>query len=146
MSDQLSLPGMDAAPASFQPEATHGCLHISRHAVASDERAIRWQVVDATRAAASSTTCPPVPALFDRACSFSNGSNPGKNGFVLGCDTRSDAAVARLRQTLALVLALRRMGLRPEASRAPHMTMLDDRHLVPEDPIEPTAGRARASP
>ena len=48
---------------------------------------------------------------------------------------RSDAAVARLRQSLAV--ALRNAGLQSEPSRTPHMTMLYDRRHIAEHAIEP---------
>ena len=57
------------------------------------------------------------------------------NAFVLRCDARSHAAVARLRQTLAS--ALQRSGLHPQPSGTPHMTMHYDQRVIAELPIEP---------
>lgn len=180
MADQMSLLGLDAAPALLQPEVIRGrpgrllgynlflaifpppeiaervgllgadlrrhhglrgrCLrpqhlHMSLHAIAGFKHAIPVQVIDAARAAASGIACPPLPIAFDHACSFSNRGDPDNNAFVLRCDARSDAVVARLRQALAL--ALRRSGLHPKQSSTPHMTMLYDQQVVPEHPIEP---------
>jgi 2'-5' RNA ligase len=178
--DQMSLLGLDAAPALFEPEVIRGrpgqllgyslffailpppelaqrvdllgaelrrqhglqgrCLraqhrHVSLHAVAGFKHAIPMQTIDAARAAAAGIACPPLPIVFDRAHSFSNRNHPDANAFVLRCDARSDAAVARLRQALAL--ALRRSGLDPAPSSTPHMTMLYDQQVIPEHPVEP---------
>ena len=180
MPDQMSLPGLDTAPALFQPEVIrsrpgpllgynlflaifpqhedaqrvalvgaelrrrHGLqgqclrtrhLHTTLHAVAGFKHTIPLPVIDAAMAAAAGVACPPLPIVFDRARSFSNNSNPGNNAFVLRCDPRSDAAVAKLRQTLAP--ALRRSGLHPQPSSTPHMTMLYDQRVIAEHPIEP---------
>jgi 2'-5' RNA ligase len=53
----------------------------------------------------------------------------------LRCNPDGDAAIARLRQSLAV--ALRRTGLHPDASRTPHMTMLYDPRHVAQHAIEP---------
>jgi 2'-5' RNA ligase len=105
------------------------------HAIAAFKHTIPVQVIDAAKAAAAGSTCPPLPIVFDRASSFNRHGKPGGNAFVPRCDARSDAAVARLRQTLGL--ALRRGGLRPEPSSTPHVTMLYDPRVIHEPPIEP---------
>lgn len=110
-------------------------LHISLHAIAAFRHEIPALTIDAARAAAAGVACPPLPIVFDRACSFSNRNDPDNNAFVLRCNARSDTVVAKLRQMLAL--PLRRSGLRPKPSSTPHMTLLYDRHVIPEHPIEP---------
>ena len=107
-----------------------GRLHITLHKIAGFLDTIPQAVVDAARAAAASVVCPPLPIVFDRALSFTD-----SDAFVLRCNASSDAAVARLRQSLAL--ALRRVGLHPDPSRTPHMTMLYDRRHIAEHPIQP---------
>lgn len=72
----------------------------------------------------------PVPLTFDHALSFDH-----SQAFVLRCDARSDAAVARLRD--ALGLALRAAGLRASASTTPHMTLLYSARSVGRQPIAP---------
>ena len=110
-------------------------LQITLHVLAYFRHAIAQANIDAVKAASASVTCPPLPIVFDRVMSFTN-----NNAFVLRCDARSDAAVARLRQSLAV--ALRNAGLQPEPSRTPHMTMLYDRHHIAEHAIEPISWTA----
>ena len=105
-------------------------LHVTLHAVASFSALVPQVVIDAARAAARGVACAPLPVTFDRAMSFA-----GSKAFVLLGDAASGRGVAFLRQSLAA--ALRRVGLRPQASRVPHMTMLYDTRLVPEHDIEP---------
>jgi 2'-5' RNA ligase len=110
-------------------------LHITLHAIADFGDTIPLGVVDAAMVAAARVVCPPMPIVFDRALSVT-----GPNAFVLRCDAGSDAAIARLRQMLAL--ALRRVGLHPKASGTAHMTMLYGQHAVAELPIEPVCWTA----
>jgi 2'-5' RNA ligase len=110
-------------------------LHITLQALASFHRMVPQAVLDAAVAAAASVDCPPLPIVLDRACSFPNVGSRGHNAFVLRCDARSDTAIARLRQSLTI--ALRRTGLRAEPSGTPHMTMLYDQRVVPEQVIQP---------
>ena len=106
------------------PRLATGRLHITLHGLGDFRDAVPRAVVDAAIAAAATITCPPLHIVFDHALSFTR-----NDGFVLGCDAGSSAAIARLQQTLAL--ALRRVGLRPAPSRSPHMTLLyDPRHIA----------------
>ena len=109
-------------------------LHMTLHAVAWYDQQIPLQEIEAAKAASAGVRCPPFPITFDRAGSFHNRGNPGNNAFVLRCDARSEASIARLRQQLAV--ALRRSGLRPKPTATPHMTLLYDRTIVEEQPIE----------
>jgi 2'-5' RNA ligase len=107
-------------------------LHITLLVIAGVSVAMPRAVVDAVVAAASavSVACPPLNIVFDYVLSF-----PASQAFVLRCSADSDAAVARLRRPLAA--ALRRFGLRPEASGTPHMTMLYDSRRVAAHAVEP---------
>ena len=175
MSEQLSLPGLDATAASFSPEAvpsqggkrqaytlflaifpqshdahrlaqasaalrsqhslggkplSPGRLHITLHAIAHFNNTIPQAVVDAAIAASARVVCPPLPIVFDHVRSFTD-----SNAFVLRCSPSSDAALSRLRHSLAM--ELRRARLHHEPSRNPHMTMLYDRHHIAQHVIEP---------
>lgn len=105
-------------------------LHITLHAIAGFGSTLPQSVIDAAKAAAASVSCPPLPLVFDRALSFSH-----NDAFVLRCDKKSDAAVARLRQSLRA--ALKRVGLDPQPSGTPHMTLLYDTRHIPEHLITP---------
>lgn len=105
-------------------------LHITLHAVAHFGHTLPQTVIDAAKVASAGVSCPPLPLVFDRALSFSH-----NNAFVLRCNNNSDAAVARLRNSLKT--ALRRAGLDPQPSATPHMTLLYDTHHVAEHPITP---------
>ena len=107
-----------------------GRLHVNLHAIAGFIDTIPQDVVDAVMAASARVVCPSLRIVFDRVLSFTD-----SNAFVLRCTPDTDAAIAPLRQSLAL--ALRRAGLRPEPSRTPHMTMLYDARHIPEHAIEP---------
>jgi RNA 2',3'-cyclic 3'-phosphodiesterase len=105
-------------------------LHITLLVVADLHDTVPLTTVNAARAAAASMDCAPLHIAFDHALSFQH-----NNAFVLRCDARSDAAIARLRQTLTL--ALRRVGLRPAPSRTPHLTLLYDQRSIPAQHIQP---------
>jgi RNA 2',3'-cyclic 3'-phosphodiesterase len=111
-------------------------LHITLHVVCDLRDTVPLAVVDAARIAAATVDCASLHITFDQALSFRpNGA------FVLRCDARSDATIARLRQMLSL--ALRRVGLRTEPSRTPHMTLLYSGRFVPAKHIQPIEWTAR---
>jgi len=105
-------------------------LHVTLHALAHFSNTLPQNVIDAAKVAAASVNCPPLALVFDRALSFSH-----NDAFVLRCDKKSDAAVARLRHSLKT--ALQRAGLDPQPSGTPHMTLLYDTQHVAEHPITP---------
>jgi 2'-5' RNA ligase len=111
-------------------------LHITLHVVDDLHDTIPLVMIDAARAAASTVDCPSLHIAFDQVLSF----QPNQ-AFVLRCDARSDAAIARLRKTLTL--ALRRVGLRTAPSRTPHMTMQYGARCIPARHIEPLRWTAR---
>lgn len=110
-------------------------LHMTLHAVAGYHRQIPLHDIEAAKAAAASIRCAPFSIVLDRVGSFSNRAKSQNNAFVLRCDAYSDTAIALLRQQLAV--ALRRSGLRPKPTATPHMTLLYDRKVMIERPIEP---------
>jgi 2'-5' RNA ligase len=132
--DQLAIRLVQQHGLASSQRVSSSRLHVTLHEVASfsvDEGVSR-DVVDAAIVAGDRVASTPLSLIFDRAMSFR-----GSDAFVLRCDAQSDAAVARLRQALAV--ELRRVGLRPKPSSTPHMTMLYDRKThVSEHPIEPT--------
>jgi 2'-5' RNA ligase len=105
-------------------------LHITLIAIDGFVDTIPQAVVDAAVAASAGVICPSIPIVFDHVLSY-----PESSAFVLRCNSDGDAAIARLRQSLAV--ALRRAGLQPDASRTPHMTMLYDPRHVAQQAIEP---------
>lgn len=111
-------------------------MHITLHALPSFIDTLPQAVVDDAIAASAGVACPRLALVFDHVLSFD-----GSDAFVLRCDTASDAAVARLRRSLAT--ALRRPGLRPVASSTPHMTMLYDSRRIARHAIEPIRWTAK---
>jgi RNA 2',3'-cyclic 3'-phosphodiesterase len=105
-------------------------LHITLHVLDDLRDTVPLTMVNAARVAAASVDCAPLRITFDQALSFQP-----NNAFVLRCDARSDAAIARLRQTLTL--ALRRVGLHTAPSRTPHMTLLYGQRRIPAQHIQP---------
>lgn len=110
-------------------------FHVSLHAVAGYADKIPRSDIDAARAAAARVAWPGLTLVFDHAGSFMNRKDPDDNAFVLRCDALSAKALAERRRVLGM--ELRRVGLKPQASSTPHMTLIYDRHLVPAHPIEP---------
>lgn len=105
-------------------------LHVTLHALDFFAGTISQQLIDAAKAAASSVDGRRFPIVFDRVVKFKD-----DGAFAFRCDADSDAAIAKLRQMLAAVL--RRNGLKPDASRTPHMTMVYSRGLAAEHAIDP---------
>lgn len=118
--------GTDCSVRGSSPER----LHVTLHDIAHFRYTLPQTVIDATKAAAASVSCPPLPLVYDRALSFSH-----NNAFVLRCDRKSDVAVARLRNPLKT--ALQHAGLHPEPSGTPHMTLLYDARHIAEHSITP---------
>ncbi len=108
-------------------------LHTTLHSLGDYVGPVPQVRIDAAMAAASSLVHPPLQIEFDHALSFAGSGHAAKHAFVLcGHDT---AAVSRLVQILGL--ALKRVGLDPQPSRKPHMTMLYDRRIIEAHVIEP---------
>lgn len=107
-----------------------GRLHISLQSIAAFDGPIPQAVLDASVVAAARVGAASLPVVFDRVLSFSR-----SNAFVMRCDGAGDAAIARLRQLLAL--ELRRVGLRARPSGTPHMTLHYNAASIPEQAIAP---------
>lgn len=111
-------------------------LHITLHTIGDYIDQIPLEEVDASLAAANGVVCPPLPIVFDHALSFHR-----SNAYVLRCDARSDATIARLRRPLTR--SLKNVGLKPTPSETPHMTMqYSANRIVAEHPIPPVAWTA----
>ncbi len=105
-------------------------LHVTLQTIANFPDAVPQIYVDAARAAAARVDGPPIPVVFDHVMSYAQ-----SEAFVLRCNAESDVRIAALRQSMHT--ALRRAGLRPHQTRQPHMTLLYDRNLIAQRPIEP---------
>lgn len=117
---------------------TADLLHVSLHALGDFFGAVPQTHVEAASAAMAHVAHRPLHLCFDRALSFAGQARTSP--YVLRCHPESDAAIAELRQHLAL--ALKRFALSPQPSRTPHLTLLYDEHRVAEHAIEPIAWTA----
>lgn len=164
MTDQLSLPGMPAAPvptdrlflgifpeAALAPRFTRTAEGLrSRHALrGSPLQPDRFHVtlfhlgdyvglpeatVRAAAEAAGTVTARPFEAVFDRVGSFTG--KPGKLPLVL----RGGAGVEALmefQQNLGTALKRAGLGRHVDARFVPHVTLLYDAKVVAEEPVEP---------
>ncbi len=162
MSEQLSLLGFEPAVATdrlffaiFPDAATreriadqartlrdvHGLngrplandrFHVTLHHL-GDHAGLRRDIVTAASEAAETVATPAFQVTLDKAASFHNGGN---NPFVLQGGEGLGALKAFQRD---LGLAMARAGLRRLVDKAftPHVTLLYDKRLVTEQPIEP---------
>ncbi len=111
-------------------------FHVTLHHL-GDHAGVRRDIVAMATQAAETISTAPFDVTFDRAASFHNG---GANPFVLQGGEGLDALRAFQRE---LGLAMARAGLGRLAGKAftPHVTMLYDRQLVAEQPLEPVTWR-----
>jgi RNA 2',3'-cyclic 3'-phosphodiesterase len=105
-------------------------LHVSLQSIGAFVGSVLAVVVEAAVAAARGVTNRAFEVVFDKVQSF-----PPSNAFVLAADTASTASIAKLRQSLAA--RLRRVSLRSDQSRTPHMTLLYDKRPVAVQTIQP---------
>ena len=107
-------------------------FHITLHHL-GDHAGVRRDIVAMATEAAEAVAASPFDVTFDRAGSFHNGGN---NPFVLQGGEDLEALKAFQR---ALGLAMARAGLGRLMSKTftPHVTLLYDRRLVAEQPVEP---------
>ncbi|WP_297511575.1 2'-5' RNA ligase family protein [uncultured Caulobacter sp.] len=82
--------------------------------------------------AGEATKAPPFEVVLDRAVSFAN--RPGNNPFTLRGGRGVEALIAFQK---ALGLRMARVGLKPDAAFTPHVTLLYDGQVVPEQAIAP---------
>jgi 2'-5' RNA ligase len=112
-------------------------LHVSLHPISVYE-AQPEHAFAVARATAAKFTAAPFDVIFDRALSFRRNSE--RKPFVLGASKQSHVeALKFLHQQLGS--ALRECGCPVEKSFTPHMTLLYDRQLVPEQRVNPVSWR-----
>jgi 2'-5' RNA ligase len=114
----------------FGAEVSEERLHITLLDVGFYLDAVPQAQVDAVRAAVASVAHAPMAVTFDQAMTF-----PESKAFVLLCDAKSDADIAKLRASL--LAALRTKGIAPKQTRNPHMTLLYDEAVIAKHPIDP---------
>ena len=162
MSEQLSLLGFEAAPATdrlffaiFPDPATSARIagraqglreagglsgrplandrfHITLHHL-GDHAGVRRDIVDSAGEAAQAVTTPAFQVTFDKAASFHNGGN---NPFVLQGGEGLEALKA-FQRDLGLAMARAGLGRLVDKTFTPHVTLLYDKQLAPERPIDP---------
>jgi 2'-5' RNA ligase len=92
------------------------------------------RIVAAASQAAASVKAAPFEVVFDRAASFKG--KPDKKPFVLRGGDALEALIA-FQQALGFEMAKAGLGDYVEKSFTPHVTLLYDPRLVPEEPVEP---------
>lgn len=92
------------------------------------------RVIAAALDAGASVKASPFEVVFDRAASFQNRSD-NKPFVLLGGDGL--APLRSFQQTLSMAMARVGLGRYVERSFTPHVTLLYDGSLVPEEPVEP---------
>jgi 2'-5' RNA ligase len=107
-------------------------FHITLHHL-GDHAGLRRDIVTMASEAAESLRASPFEVAFDRAASFHNGGN---NPFVLQGGEELEGLKA-FQRDLGLAMARTGLGRLVDKSFTPHVTMLYDRRLVPEEPIAP---------
>jgi 2'-5' RNA ligase len=107
-------------------------LHITLHHL-GDHAGVRRDIVTMAIEAAETITTAPFEVAFDRAASFHNGGN---NPFVLQGGEGLEA-LKTFQRDLGLAMARAGLGKWVDKAFTPHVTMLYDRNLIPEQVIEP---------
>ena len=113
------------------------CLHVSLRAVGCYVK-IPVSVVEAARAVAAKVSAAPFQVAFNRVLSFRG--NKARKPFVLISD--DEHTLAQLRGFYGLLsTSLSEAGWRSASPKrfTPHMTLLYDRGLVPEMPVQPVS-------
>ena len=111
-------------------------FHITLHHL-GDHAGVRRDIVAMATQAAEAVTTPSFDVTFDRAASFRNG---GVNPFVLQGGEGLEALRVFQRE-LGLAMARAGLGRLVDKAFTPHLTMLYDRRLVAEQPLEPVTWR-----
>jgi 2'-5' RNA ligase len=117
------LAGRPLAPERF---------HITLHHL-GDHAGVRRDIVAMAAEAAGGLKVPPFEVAFDRAASFHNGGN---NPFVLQ-GGEGLAALRAFQRDLGLAMARAGLSRLVDKSFTPHVTMLYDRGLIAEQPVDP---------
>lgn len=105
-------------------------LHVTLQVVADFPQRPGSAMMDAAAAALAQVPAVAVDTCWDRLHSF-----PASGALVLRCDAASERNIAALRD--GVQQALHRHGLEARPSTTPHMTLLYNRHHVPEHRVEP---------
>lgn len=107
-------------------------LHVTLHHL-GDHAGVRRDIVAMASEAAASLTFSRFEVTFDRVGSFHNGGN---NPFVLQ-GGEGVSVLKDFQRELGLAMARAGAGRLADKSFTPHMTLLYDRRLVAEEPVEP---------
>jgi 2'-5' RNA ligase len=108
-------------------------LHVSLHAVGAYDGLPNFIVERAYEAGAMVST-PPFPLVFDRVMSFDNKQRKRPLVLLPGYDL---PRLFTLHHALGQAMKRARVGRNVRPHFAPHMTLLYDRRMVRERPIEP---------
>lgn len=106
-------------------------LHITLHHL-GDYVGLPNDMVRKGREAAEALAAAPFEVAFDKAVSFAN--RPGSNPFTLQGSAGVQGLIAFQK---ALGFGMARAGLKPDKSFTPHITLLYDAQVIPEQAIEP---------
>jgi 2'-5' RNA ligase len=107
-------------------------FHITLHHL-GDHAGVRRDIVAMASEAAASLAIPRFDVTFDRAASFHNGGN---NPLVLQGGEGLEA-LKTFQRDLGLAMARAGIGRLVDKAFTPHVTLLYDRGLVAEEPVEP---------
>lgn len=111
-------------------------FHVTLHHL-GDHAGLRRDIVAMATQAAETVSTPSFDVTFDRAGSFHNGGN---NPFVLQGGEGLEA-LRGFQRDLGLAMARAGGGRLVDKAFTPHVTMLYDRQLVAEQPLEPVTWR-----
>lgn len=117
------LAGRPQAPERFHITLNH----------LGDHPGVRRDIVAMASEAAEAITASPFEVTFDRAVSFQGG---GANPYVLLCGPGRESLDA-FQRDLGAALARAGLGRWVDKSFLPHITLLRDRQIVPEEPVAP---------
>ena len=108
-----------------------GRMHVTLHSIGLWVGAVPPEVIDAVKVVVSSIRCGQISVCFESVESFAR-----SGAFVLRCDVASQDRIKPLRAMLGR--GLRQVGLKPQESSTPHMTLLYDKaHGLERRSIEP---------
>ncbi|PVM86550.1 2'-5' RNA ligase family protein [Caulobacter endophyticus] len=123
---RLGLAGAPLTPDRF---------HVTLHHIGDYAGLPRGVVAQALEAGEAASTAAPFEVVFDRAASF---NNRGNNPFTLqGRDGLS--SLHGFQKALGLAMAHAGLGKQVARQFNPHVTLLYDRALAPETPVEPVS-------
>lgn len=109
-------------------------LHITLHHV-GDFAGLQQGLLNRAMAAAASLAMLPFDLQFDRVRSFAG--RPGSRPFVLSGSDEGVAGVMAFQRTLCDALRRQGFAISPKQTFTPHLTLLYDDKLVPEQQVDP---------